>query len=236
MSLVAVETSWQVAAETSCRASPLVSRPLKLLLVTLLSGGAIWLAWHLAGTSAEVPLVEPSIKTEAVASGLLQASPEPADKSQSSTPDAPGTSPALAQEKPSQEPIGVRLNRWLLSSGDLNVVAENIANAFPTVAPEDHATVVHELIPLVPDEHYPRLGRILLDPKTHPKALDMLFRNLSYRPDNIELPMEVELMQMGPKHPLSEDARLKLTVRFGEDYGNNWNLWRTRIAEELKDR
>lgn len=142
----------------------------------------------------------------------------------------------MAQKKFGQEPIGVRLNRWLLSSADLNVVAENIANAFPSVAQEDHATVIRELIPLVPDEHYPHLGRILLNPQTNPKALDMLFRNLSYRPDNIELPMELELLKMGVQHPYSEDARIKLSVRFGEDYGNDWNKWQTRIAEELKRR
>jgi len=169
--------------------------------------------------------------------GVRSPQRDPAESIDTLTPATlPLPSPAAPTDKPDQEPIGVRLNRWLLSSADLNVVAENIANAFPSVAQEDHATVIRELIPFVPDEHYPRLGRLLLDPKTSSKALTMLFRNLGYRPDSIELPMEMELMQMGTRHPLSEDARIKLTVRFGEDYGNDWNKWRTRIAQELKGR
>lgn len=214
-----------------------MTSPLKLLFAIGLVITAAWYAWHLAGPPKQRGSADYVVAMSRVDAPVAPSSSLPAGSSDTQTPVAslPPT-PVSSPDKPDHEPIGVRLNRWLLSSADLNVVAENIANAFPTVKPQDHAVVIHELIPLVPDEHYPRLGRILLNSKTHPNALNMLFRNLGYRPDYIELPMNLELMRMGERHPLSEDARIKLSVRFGEDYGNDWNKWQTRIAEELKDR
>ena len=174
---------------------------------------------------------------------------EPARSMRSTLPDKPAgasapeftinpssTPTASAVSSSAEEDIGARLNQWLTSSSDLKKVAETILNNFSSVKPEDQARVVHALIPLVSDENYAPLGNLMLDPRLSFNAHRMLFLNLKLRSDQVELPFLLQLMRQREAHPFAEDARIELHIRFGEDYGTDWNRWNRRIAEELSTR
>jgi hypothetical protein len=149
--------------------------------------------------------------------------------------------PSAAANRPAVPPddreIGVRLHEWLIASPDTAVIAKLMADAFPTVKPEDQAAVAREMVPLVTDDRYAaRLPALVVDPKISTEAHQILFRDLGLRPDEIELPLLLEIAKLGDAHPHSLDARLRLALRFGGDPESGWETWKPHVEAELKRR
>jgi hypothetical protein len=128
---------------------------------------------------------------------------------------------------------GEMLQGWLTSSQDSHEIAANILRGFPALRTEDHAMVAKELIPLVTDDRYEGLKRLLLDPKTSHDAKNLIFKNLIRRPMDLHLPLYLTILRQTPPHPNADEARNLLYVRLGQDYGTDWAAWQAGINEQL---
>jgi hypothetical protein len=129
---------------------------------------------------------------------------------------------------------GELLHEWLTSSQDVSEIADTILRGWARLKTEDQAMVAKELIPLVTDDRYQGLRRLLLDPETSADAKELIFKNLILRPKDLHLPLFLAVLQQSPRHPCADEARNLLMVRLGADYGLDWAKWQARINDELR--
>lgn len=152
---------------------------------------------------------------------------------ETSTPPMTPPDVSLATERTAAPAGGALLQEWLTSSQDVAEIADTILRGWPRLKTDDQAMVAKELIPLVTDDRYQGLRRLLLDPDTSAAAKELIFRNLILRPKDLHLPLFLAVLQQSPRHPCAEEARNLLIVRLGADYGTDWAKWQARINEEL---
>jgi hypothetical protein len=116
---------------------------------------------------------------------------------------------------------------------DTNKVKE-LFQMFPRLPEDGQVEIAQHLSNLVEDEDYAPLGKLLENAKLSEDVLDILMADVLNRPNAIKLPMFLELAK-NPEHAKAEEAKDLLELYLDEDYKDNWELWRTKMNEWLKE-
>lgn len=120
------------------------------------------------------------------------------------------------------------------SDGDDTNKVKQLFALFPNLPPDGQEEVAQHLSNLVDDENYAPLGELLKNAKLPEGALDQLLSDALNRPNTLKLPLLVDVAQ-NPDHPKAAEAKDLLELYLGEDYGNDWNVWRQHMKDWLKD-
>ena len=118
-------------------------------------------------------------------------------------------------------------------SDDTNKVKE-LFEMFPRLPEDGQVEIAQHLSNLVEDEDYAPLGKLLENAKLSEDVLDILMADVLNRPNAIKLPMFLELAK-NPEHAKAEEAKDLLELYLDEDYKDNWDKWREKMNEWLKE-
>ena len=207
------------------------------LLFLLMMGAAIWLGFRFGDvTPVQKPLASvhaPGFVQESNAAPLASATDGSPIQPEIQAGNA--VTPIIGNQRStglSEVPLtgGERIEQWLTSSSDLEVVAHNIIEGFASLKPEDHALAAAKLVAFIKDEHFADLKPLLMDPATSEDARNIIYQDLLRRPASTRLQLMFTLMQ-APDHPFSDKARQSLARDLGADYGANFGLWQAKIRE-----
>jgi hypothetical protein len=110
---------------------------------------------------------------------------------------------------------------------DTNKVKQLFA-LFPKLPPDGQEEAVQHLSNLVDDTNYAQLGALMKNDSLSEGVLDELLADLLNRPNNLKLPMLLDVAQ-DPNNAKSAEAKDLLELYLGEDYGDNWTAWQTNM-------
>jgi hypothetical protein len=103
----------------------------------------------------------------------------------------------------------------------------------PRVPAEEQAAAAQHVANLLADEDYEQFGLQLANTNTPPDVQDIIFADVMDRPDKIKLPLLLEVAKT-PDHPKATESKELLELYLEKDYGNDWELWKTKIDDWLK--
>jgi hypothetical protein len=126
------------------------------------------------------------------------------------------------------------LEQILISPADEADKARHLLELFPRLPEEGQVEVARHLSNLMPDQDYPALGKYLADPKMPEAVLEVLLGDALNRPNAIKLPMLLSVARQ-PDHPKAGEAKDILELFLEENFGDDWNLWQTKVDQWLKD-
>jgi hypothetical protein len=111
--------------------------------------------------------------------------------------------------------------------------AKQLLEVLPNLPEDAQTEAAAHIANLLPDADYAPLGSYLSNTNTPADVLDVLMADLRHRPNWLKLPWLLAVAQM-PEHPKAADARELLETCLDQDYGNDWDVWRAKIAEAIK--
>jgi hypothetical protein len=115
---------------------------------------------------------------------------------------------------------------------DTNKVKQLFA-LFPKLPPDGQEEVAQHLSNLVDDDDYGPLGELLKNAKLPEGVLDELLADVLNRPNNLKLPLLLDLAS-DPDHAKRDEAKDLLELYLGEDYGSDWNAWGSHMTNWLQ--
>lgn len=115
---------------------------------------------------------------------------------------------------------------------DTNKVKQLFA-LFPKLPPDGQEEVVQHLSNLVEDDNYAPLGDLLKNDKLPEGVLDELLADVLNRPNNLKLPLLLDVASDGD-HAKKDEAKDLLELYLGEDYGSDWNAWGSHMTNWLQ--
>jgi hypothetical protein len=180
-----------------------------------------------AGAKAEVRLPRRPAATAVV--------PRPVPAVAPATPNT--TNVVVAFEPPPSETITNwedRLDAVLGSNSQESEKVHQLLAMFPLLSEDGQVEVAQHLSNLVPDEEYASFGGYLTNPAIPESVLDILLSDALNRPNALKLPLLLEVAR-DPQNPKSGEAKDLLELYLEEDYGNDWDQWRAKTEQWLKD-
>ncbi len=202
----------------------------KILLLIAAAGlvAALFFGWQYAGREPAVPPVAP------------KTAERPATRTEPNLLNTPQpTAPAAKKaEDPGQrlmtaEEGDVLIDEILRSDKDIPDMARDLHELIKKTNGEAQVNASQHLVNLTSDEDYGLIAGFLVDPKTNPDVLDVLFSDLMNRNRELQMPLFMNLLK-NPQHPQSQEVRDVLTILAGEDFGNDWAAWDKWAMEELQ--
>jgi|ERR1051326_297166 hypothetical protein len=118
--------------------------------------------------------------------------------------------------------------------GDEKEKAQKLIQIFPNLPPDGQEEVAHHLSNLVADEDYAPLSNFVTNSALPEAVLDVFVEDVFNRPNNIKLPLLLEIAQ-DPQHPRAAEAKDVLELFLEEDFGNDWTKWQAKMQQWLKD-
>lgn len=202
----------------------------KVLLLMAVAGlvAALYFGWQYAGREPTTPppapktAERPGSRTEP---NLLN-TPQPT---------APATPKAgeVGQRLMTAEEGDALIDEILRSEKDIPDMARDLHELVKKTNGEAQVNASQHLVNLTSDEDYGLIAGFLVDPKTNPDVLDVLFSDLMNRNRELQMPLFMNLLK-NPQHPQSQEVRDVLTILAGEDFGNDWAAWDKWAMEELQ--
>lgn len=98
---------------------------------------------------------------------------------------------------------------------------------------EAQVNASRHLVNLTSDEDYSLIAGLLVDQKTNPEVIEVLFSDLMNRERTLQLPLFLNILK-NPQHPQNEEVRNVMSILAGDDYGTDYPAWDKWAAEELK--
>ncbi|HCN31292.1 MAG TPA: hypothetical protein DIT64_21800 [Verrucomicrobiales bacterium] len=189
---------------------------------------ALWFGWQWAGKEPEAPA--PVTKTKDKAGTKTE-------PNLLSTPQ-PTTPPAEKKTEPGQQLMtaeegDVLIDEILRSDKEIPQMARDLHELVKKLNGEAQVNASHHLVNLTSDEDYGLIAGLLVDQKTNPEVLDVLFSDLMNRNRELQMPLFMNILK-NPQHPQSQEVRDVLTILAGEDFGNDWAAWDKWAIEELQ--
>jgi len=127
-----------------------------------------------------------------------------------------------------------KIDAILTSEVPDNEKAKKMLEMFPQLSPEAQEEVAHHLSNLVPDEEYAPLGNYLTNSALPEAVLDVLLEDVFNRPNSVKLPRLLDIAS-NPQHPKASESKDVLELFLEEDYGTDWEKWRGKMDQWLKD-
>ena len=113
-------------------------------------------------------------------------------------------------------------------------VGKKLMEMLPQMPHDGRVEALQHAANLVSDEAYTPLGKMLTDPKTSEDEIEILIRDVLNRSNTIKLPLLLEVAR-STGHRKAGEAREILEVFLGEDFGDNWDSWQSKVDEFLKE-
>jgi hypothetical protein len=113
--------------------------------------------------------------------------------------------------------------------------ARQLLQMFPHLPEEGQVEVAQHLANLTDDKDFPVLGAYLTNSATSEEVADVLMADLLNRPNNIKLPILLDVARSGPNPEAASEAKEILALFLDEDYGTDWQTWQTKLHEWLAE-
>lgn len=150
--------------------------------------------------------------------------------STSTAPLAPGQVPnRLVTVEEGDEMIDTILR----SDKEIPQMARDLHDLVGRLNGEAQVNASRHLVNLTGDEDYNLIAGYLVDPKTNPEVIEVLFSDLMNRERKLQLPLFMNILK-NPAHPQNEEVKNVMTVLAGEDFGTDYTAWDKWAAEEMK--
>lgn len=127
-----------------------------------------------------------------------------------------------------------KVNDILGAEGDEKDKAKKLIEMFPHLPPDGQEEVAHHISNLVADEDYAPLSNFVTNSALPEAVLDVFVEDVFNRPNNIKLPLLLDIAQ-DPQHPRASEAKDVLELFLEEDFGSDWTKWHAKMDEWLKD-
>lgn len=173
------------------------------------------------------PLPPPTAYTNEIGSGT--------------TPPVPTNRPPVIASTPSQTNL---ITDWdpILDTvlgredEDASAKAKQLLALFPRLPEEGQTTFAQHLANLTDDKDFPStLAPYLTATNTPGAVLDILLADLLNRPNNIKLPILLDVARSCPDQKAAGEAKEILTLFLDEDHGSDWPAWDTDLKKWLAD-
>ena len=112
--------------------------------------------------------------------------------------------------------------------------AKKILELLPQLPEEGQEEAAEHLANLLPDDQYAAARQLLTNVKTSEPVLDALMSDLLNRPNELKLPLLLE-MARNAEHPKAEEAKEFLELYLEKDYGADWGQWEQAMKAWLKE-
>lgn len=188
---------------------------------------ALWYGWQYAGSGPDAPA--PAVSKEKAAPKTepnLLTTPQP-------TAPAPDKKAELGQQLMTAEEGDVLIDEILRSDKDIPDMARDLHELVKKLNGEAQVNASQHLINLTSDEDYGLIAGFLVDPKTNPEVLDVLFSDLMNRNRELQMPLFMNILK-NAQHPQNQEVRDVLSILAGEDFGDDWAAWDKWALEELQ--
>lgn len=202
----------------------------KILLFMAAAGlvAALYWGWQFAGREPAAP--PPTPKTADRPGSRTE--PNLLNTPQPTAPTTPKTG-EVGQRLMTAEEGDVLIDEILRSEKDIPELARDLHELVKKTNGEAQVNASQHLVNLTGDEDYGLIAGFLVDPKTNPDVLDVLFSDLMNRNRELQMPLFMNILK-NPQHPQSQEVRDVLTILAGEDFGNDWAAWDKWAMEELQ--
>jgi hypothetical protein len=127
-----------------------------------------------------------------------------------------------------------KVDEILSSDTDDTNKVKQLFDMFPHLPEEGQVEVAQHLSNLVPDENYAPLGQLLQNAKLPEAVLDVLMADALNRPNAVKLPVLLDVAQ-NPDNAKAGEAKDLLELYLDGDYGTDWNQWRQKLQDWLKE-
>jgi hypothetical protein len=145
----------------------------------------------------------------------------------------PGNSNALANTSGSDTNWEEKIDDIVGSDDPDTNKVQKLYALFPKLPPDGQEEAAQHLSNLVDDEDYAPLGEMLKNDKLPEGVLDELLADLLNRPNSLKLPLLLDLAG-NPNHVKHDESKDLLELYLGEDYGDDWNSWKTHMTNWLQ--
>jgi hypothetical protein len=127
-----------------------------------------------------------------------------------------------------------RLDKILEAKVDEKLKAQQMLELFPNLPAEGQEEFAQHLSNLVLDEDYAALAQYLTNSSLPEDVLDVLLSDALNRPNNLKLPVLVNVAR-DSRNPKAEEAKDLIELYLEEDYGDDWPTWENKMNEWLKN-
>jgi hypothetical protein len=159
----------------------------------------------------------------------------PATNLATANPAPPVTPAATAAASANPPPVWeAKIDEILGADTDDTNKVQQLFQVFPGLPEDGQIEVAQHLSNLVPDDNYAPLGQLLQNAKLPEAVLDVLLGDALNRPNSVKLPALLEVAR-NPDHVEAGEAKDLLELYLDEDYGSDWEKWRQKLQEWLKE-
>jgi hypothetical protein len=190
---------------------------------------ALYLGWQYAGREPEAPVAAP----KTVERPAARTDPNLLTTPQPTAPAAKKDAGESGQRLMTAEEGDQLIDEILRSEKDIPELARDLHELVKKTNGEAQVNASQHLVNLTSDEDYGLIAGFLVDPKTNPEVLDVLFSDLMNRNRELQMPLFMNILK-NPQHPQNQEVRDVLTILAGEDFGDDWAAWDKWAQEELQ--
>jgi hypothetical protein len=112
--------------------------------------------------------------------------------------------------------------------------ASDLLAIFPNLPEDAQIEAIQHISNLLPDEAYSSLTPMMTNSLTSEHVLEVLLTDALNRPDNLKLPVLLQLART-PDHPKAAEARDILEVYVDDDLGTDWAKWEAAVQNYLRE-
>ena len=113
-------------------------------------------------------------------------------------------------------------------------VGKKLIEMLPQLPADGRIEVLQHAVNLLADADYAPMGKMLSDPKISEEEVEILMRDALNRSNAIKLPLLLQVART-TGHIKAGEAREILEVFLGEDFGDEWDKWQSKVDEFLKE-
>lgn len=209
---------------------PLSSKRRILLIAAFVAlAAAVYFGFYFGG-GPKTPTATPSATSKETPAAKRDVPGAPA----APTPGAPG---APAMPGPSTtvtvEEGDLAIDEVLRSNKEIPAMARDLNALVVRLTGEAQVNASRHLVNLTSDEDYGLIAGLLVDPKTNPQVIEVLFADLMNRNRELQLPLFLNMLR-NPQHPQNEQVRNVMTILAGQDFGNDYAAWDKWVVDEMR--
>jgi hypothetical protein len=142
--------------------------------------------------------------------------------------------PAVAKPSPSATAAWEGMIDQILRSNATEAqMAQMLINLLPTLPEDGQIEAANHIANLLPDANYNAVRPLLLNAGLPESVLSVFFTDLMNRDDPTKLNAFLDVAKIS-NHPFHDEALSDLQIYVGEDYGTDWNKWKSAVADYLK--
>jgi hypothetical protein len=112
--------------------------------------------------------------------------------------------------------------------------ARQMLELLPYLPPDGQEEVAEHITNLLPDQDYGLMQPYLTNAALPEEVSDILLDDALNRPNSLKLPALLEVART-EQHPKAAEAKDFLELFLDEDYGNNWDTWRSKMEQWLAE-